>query len=233
MKHLFLSVLSIAFAITVSAQTFALKNTPSTAEDYMLLLESKGYKSFAFDIASLKDATYWIEPVIQHYKDGKLVPNAFEFNMQFSNRDMLPSNNPEFVNQMRQAGKIHDEQKGILNLCEKIRVGFAPMKEQALRLMKFYVTEGGAISIPLVFDPQIDPETGKESEYYSYGFREFLVNEIKFDTFIPLAMCGAYWYDAETQHHRFCGDIVLTADMTSSLMKDVKEYYIIGMKVHK
>ena len=75
------------------------------------------------------------------------------------------------------------------------------------------------------------PNTGEE--YNKYGFRQFLVNEIVLDKFIPLAMCGAYWYDEEIQRYRFCGDDILTDDMTSSLLTDVKEYYIIGMKVHK
>ena len=55
MKQLLFS--SIFFAVTViaNAQTFAIKNVPSTSEDYKLLLEAKGYKSFAFDVTSLKD----------------------------------------------------------------------------------------------------------------------------------------------------------------------------------
>lgn len=56
-----------------------------------------------------------------------------------------------------------------------------------------------------------------------------LVEEMKNE----LAMCGAYWYDEDTKFFRFCGDDILTEDMTSDLLKDVKEYYIIGMKVHK
>lgn len=81
MKQLLFS--SIFFAVTViaNAQTFAIKNVPSTSEDYKLLLEAKGYKSFAFDVTSLKDDTYWIEPVIQHYKNGLLVKNDFEFSI--------------------------------------------------------------------------------------------------------------------------------------------------------
>lgn len=81
MKRLFLLAMVIASAAFANAQNFAIKNAPSTAEDYMLLLEANGYKSYAFDITSLKDATYYIEPVIQHYKDGKLVPNAFDFGL--------------------------------------------------------------------------------------------------------------------------------------------------------
>ena len=83
----------------------------------------------------------------------------------------------------------------------------------------------------MMFEAQTDSNMGEE--YNNYGFRQFLVNEIVLDKFIPLAMCGTYWYDEEIKRYRFCGDDILTDDMTSSLLTDVKEYYIIGMKVHK
>ncbi len=231
MKRILLSAIFIAITLIANAQTFAIKNVPSTSEDYKLLLEAKGYKSFAFDVTSLKDATYWIEPVIQHYKNGKQVENAFDFSIQFSNRDMLPTDNKDYVQQMRQAGVIYDEAKGILNLCEKLRVGFIPAEDKNIRMMQFYVTDRGTITLPLIFDAQIDPSTGEEDN--TYGFRQFIVNEIVLDKFIPLAMCGTYWYDEESKSFRFCGDDFLTDSMTSDLLKSVNEYYIIGMKVHK
>lgn len=231
MKRLLFSALFFAVTVIANAQTFAIKNVPSTSEDYKLLLEAKGYKSFAFDVTSLKDDTYWIEPVIQHYKNGLLVKNDFEFSIQFSNRDMLATDDKDYVQQMRQSGMIYDEENGILSLCEKLRVGFIPSDNQLVRIMQFYVTERGTFTMPLMFETQTDPNMGEE--YNNYGFRQFLVNEIVLDKFIPLAMCGTYWYDEEIQRYRFCGDDILTDDMTSSLLTDVKEYYIIGMKVHK
>ena len=141
MKRLLFSALFFAVTVIANAQTFAIKNVPSTSEDYKLLLEAKGYKSFAFDVTSLKDDTYWIEPVIQHYKNGLLVKNDFEFSIQFSNRDMLATDDKDYVQQMRQSGMIYDEENGILSLCEKLRVGFIPSDNQLVRMMQFYVTE--------------------------------------------------------------------------------------------
>lgn len=42
MKRLFLLAMVIASAAFANAQNFAIKNAPSTAEDYMLLLEANG-----------------------------------------------------------------------------------------------------------------------------------------------------------------------------------------------
>lgn len=198
-----------------------------------MLLEQQGYKSYAFDMTSLKDATYWIEPIIQHYKDGKLVENEINFQMQFSSRDMVPQHDSEYVDKLRQSGRIYDEKRGILRLCERLRVGFFPSADQRMRMMKFYVTETGNYTLPLFFDAQIDLDTGEEEQLYNYGFREFQVKEIAIDKFIPLAMCGAHWYDTKIKQFRFCGDEILTEDMQEDILKLVKEYYIIGMKVHR
>ena len=88
MKRTILGLLLMASAALGSAQTFPAKIQPSTAEDYVLLLESKGYKSYAVDITSLKDHNYMIEPVIQHYKDGKLTDNVIDLGIGFSTQDL-------------------------------------------------------------------------------------------------------------------------------------------------
>ena len=233
MKRLFTLGMLIGFITMSYGQKLAIYNVAATAEDYVLLLETKGYMTFAFDVTSLKDATYWIEPVIQHYQQGKLVPNSLEVSIQFSSRDMLPTKNEAFVEKMRKAGRIYDEAQGILSLCEKIRVGFAPSSEENIRLMRFFVTDKGNFTIPLLFEPQIDLKTGIEAAHYSYGYLPFVVDEIVFDQFIPLALCGAYWYDERSESFRFCGESVLTKEMTEDILKDIKEYYIIGIKVHR
>ena len=233
MNRLFTIWILQTFVALGYGQTLGISHVAATAEDYVLLLETKGYRAFAFDVTSLRDATYRIEPIIHHYQYGKLVPNEIELSVRFSSRDMLATKDEEYVKQMRKAGRIYDEQNGILSLCEKIRVGFAPSSEQNIRMMHFHVTDRGNYTIPLCFEPQIDLRTGLEAEEYNYGFLPFVVDEIVMDTFIPLAMCGAYWYDEHTESFRFCGEDVLSEDMTEEILKDVKEYYIIGMKVHR
>ena len=233
MKRVFVIWILLAYVAVGYGQTLGISNVVATAEDYVLLLETKGYRTFAYDVTSLKDETYWIEPVIQHYQNGKLVPNMFDIPVQFSSRDMLASENDEYVERMRKTGQIYDEQNGILSLCEKIRVGFAPSNDQCVRIMRFYVTNRGNVTLPLFFDKQIDLKTGMEEEVYSYGFVPFVVDEIVLDKFIPLVMCGAYWYDENSESFRFCGEEVLTEEMTENILKMVKDYYVIGMKVHR
>ncbi len=57
-----------------------------------------------------------------------------------------------------------------------------------------------------MFDEQKDPNTGEVED--SYGYRPFAIEGIELDKFIPVALCGAYWYDKEggfishpIQHH--------------------------------
>lgn len=59
MKKLFTLGMLIGFITMSYGQKLAIYNVTATAEDYVLLLETKGYMAFAFDITSLKDATYW------------------------------------------------------------------------------------------------------------------------------------------------------------------------------
>lgn len=112
MKKLFTIWMLLGFTTLNYGQKLAINNVATTAENFVLLLETKGYMAFAFNITSLKDATYWIEPVIHHYQHGKLVPNSMEVSVQFSSRDMLTTKNEEFVKKMRKAERIYDEEQG-------------------------------------------------------------------------------------------------------------------------
>lgn len=191
-----------------NAQTFSASIKPSSAEDYVVLLQKCGYMSYSADVSVLlnEKEVFWIEPVIRHYKNGELQENVFDFGIRFSNRD----------SQTR---------------CERVRVGFAPDANKTLRYLNFFVTETGAISLPLLFDEQIDPETGELSN--TYGYRPFSLDSITFDTFIPIAMCGMYWYDKDNGALRFCGEDVLNSDMSDNILKSLPDYYIIGMKICK
>jgi len=191
-----------------NAQTFPTSIGPSTAEDYVVLLQKCGYMSYSADVSVLLDEkeVFWIEPVIQHYKNGALQENDFDFGIRFSNRDSRTR-------------------------CERVRVGFAPDTNRTLRYLNFFVTETGAISLPLLFEEQKDPETGEVSN--TYGYRPFSIDRITLNTFIPIAMCGMYWYDKDNGALRFCGEDVLNPDMSDNILKSIPDYYIIGMKISK
>jgi len=208
MKKYFSIVCFLLGVALCNAQTFPTGINPSTAEDYVVLLQKSGYMSYSADVSALlnEKEVFWIEPVIQHYKNGKLQENEYDFGIRLSNRDSRTR-------------------------CENVRVGFAPDSNKTLRYLNFFVTETGAISLPLLFEEQKDPETGEVSN--TYGYRSFSVDDIKLNTFIPIAMCGAYWYDQDTGGFRFCGEFVLNPDMSDDILKSIPEYYIIGMKISK
>lgn len=206
MRRLFSIFFATLLAMNITAQVFSTRVLPSTAEDYVLLLQRKGYQSYAIDINELKDENYWVKPVIRHYKGGKQMENPFDFEIAFS---------------------THDSQA----ICDKVRVGFIPSDNPAIRMLSFHVTETGAMQIPLVFDERKDPNTGEMED--SYGFRPFVVEELELGKFIPIAMCGAYWYDAETGYFRFCGENEISPAMSEDILKGIEEYYVIGMIVNK
>jgi len=205
----YLSLVCFLLSVVIcNAQTFPASINPSTAEDYVVLLQKCGYMSYSADISVLlkeKDI-FWIEPVIRHYKNGELQENTFDFGVKFSNRDSK-------------------------TMCDNVRVGFAPDTNKMFRYLNFYVTETGAISMPLIFDEQNNPETGESSN--TYGYCQFSVDNITLNTFIPIAMCGTYWYDKDLEGFRFCGEDVLNPNMSADILKMIPEYYLIGMEISK
>lgn len=207
MKQIISLIFATMLAMNISAQTFPTKVQPSTAEDYVLLLQRNGYQSYAADISALKDENYLIEPVIRHYKGGRLVENPFDFSIAFT---------------------THEGDKSV---NEKVRVGFTPGENPAIRMMSFFVSERGAMQVPLVFDERKHPQTDEVQD--SYGYRPFVIEQLELGEFIPIALCGAYWYDPDGDFYRFCGENEISPAMTEDILKDLEEYYIIGMIVNK
>lgn len=205
MKKL-LAIVCLFSSVVCNAQSYSASINPSSADDYIVLLQKCGYMSYSADVSSLlkENDKFWIEPVIQHYKNGVLQENEYDFGIRFSNRDSQ-------------------------TICEKVRIGFAPDANKLVRYLNFFVTETGAITLPLVFDEQKDPETGEVSN--TYGFRQFCIDSIQLNTFIPIAMCGAFWYD--NGRFRFCGEDILTPDLSDGILKSLPDYYIIGMRISK
>lgn len=224
-----LAVMIVA-SVAASAQSFVSKRTKSTAEDYVLLMESKGYKSYAFDMMAFKDATYWLEPVIRHFHNGKEVDDYGVLGIRLSTRDMVsPESDDEKSNSL--TSERYDAAKGIRYLCERLRVGFIPTDSSNVVLMQFHVTEGGSITLPLFLEKQRNPKSGELG--CTIGYRPFRVERIELGKFVPLAMVGAHWYDDDIESFRFCGDDELTEGMTEDMLKFIPDYYVVGMKVYK
>lgn len=196
----------MACMLTVQAQVIPTKVEQSAAEDYVLLLKKQGFQSYSVDVSALQNETYIIEPVVKHYKNGKEAENPFDFGVAFTSRDAL-------------------------TICDKVRVGFMPGEIPNVRMLNFHVTETGSMTIPMIFDERKDPETGEVDN--SYGYRPFTIEGIELGKFIPVALCGAYWYDKEGGFFRFCGEDSISPSMTEDILKDIEEYYVVGMTVRK
>ena len=230
MVRIFTFAAMIIVSVAACAQSFVSKRIKSVAEDYVLLMESKGYKSYAFDMTAFKDATYWVEPVVRHFHNGKEVNDAVGFSIRLSTRDMLPSESDGEKADSR-ALDAYDAAKGIYCLCERLRVGFIPTDSDNVVLTKFHVTERASITLPLFLEKQRNPETG-ETECI-VGYRPFRVERIELGKFVPLAMVGVWWYDNDCKMFRFCGEDELTEGMSEDMLKFIPDYYVVGMKVYK
>lgn len=196
----------MASMLTLQAQVIPTKVEQSTAEDYVILLQKQGFQSYSVDISALQDETYIIKPVVKHYKKGKEVENPFNFEMSLSSRDAL-------------------------TVGDRIKIGFMPGNKPTVRTLSFHVTETGSMTIPMIFDERKDPETDDVED--SYGYRPFTIEGIELGKFIPVALCGAYWYDKEGGFFRFCGEGSISPSMNEDILKDIEEYYVVGMTVRK
>lgn len=206
MKRLFTFISLTASVLVAQAQVIPTMVEYSTAEDYVILLQKQGYQSYSVDISALQDETYIIKPVVKHYKKGKEVENPFNSEMSLSSRDAL-------------------------TVGDRIKIGFMPGNKPTVRTLSFCVTETSAMIMPLMFDERKDPETDDVED--SYGYRPFAIEGIELGKFIPVALCGAYWYDKEGGFFRFCGEGSISPSMTEDILKDIEEYYVVGMTVRK
>ena len=119
----------------------------------------------------------------------------------------------------------------LLPLHDELVVGFLPAKNDSTAECVIY-THGGAS-----INPTLDrkPIQWNSKPYYCYGTRPFeLVPPFKVGDFIPLVLYGSYWYDADFNVTRFCGENFVKSDLTSEhLLKDSPHYYVIGIKVEE
>lgn len=229
MKRLFLLGLLMLSAVIGRAQL--IKSQSATADDFIPLLESKGYNVFSFDITPLaeENATFSFEPVIKHYVGGKEVDDVHNFGITFTNREMLSRYSAEKQAEMLADGKAYDAEKGIAELHEKLLVSFSPLENKFGRVMSFKVGKFGLdlqLTFKEVFDQNGNPNT-------SFGVRPFKIDNIKVGEYHPLALLGTYWWDENTHLFRFCGEDILSPDMSDDIIKFIPEFYVIGTIIRK
>lgn len=230
MRHFFFLILAgMVFSFSLNAQE--LKRTEADISDYIPLLNAAGYDVYTFDISSLKDETYDIEFSVREYVGGVRVEDPLNERTRhiLRNRRMLSDFPEEYWDEIIETGPIYDLDKGILTLSEKVSVGFAPSAD-SLKTVNMLLENIGALRTALSLKSQTD-YSGKES--YMYDYRPFKVGALQLGEFTPLVALGSYWYDAEYELYRFCGEDELDPDPSLGMLSSSPHYYVLGMIVTK
>ena len=234
-----LTLYALLFGVFAGSYAQQIKKNAPVFDDYLPLLQQAGYNVFTYDISALKDTTYNITFIIREYAAGKhLQDKDLRIGLR-ANRYMLAEFDEADRAQAIADGIAEDAANGVFRLATKIGIGFTPSQSDTLQniLFRAYGKEPLAQSGSRVVlrDVRMDNERAdnESRNFIRYTFREFKEEPFATDTFIPLLMYASFWWDAEHNIYRFCGDSELTRDMSSSLLKDSPHYYIIGVEFNK
>lgn len=128
---------------------------------------------------------------------------------------------------------MDDPEKGIFRLAKKMQLGLIPVKNDTIIPLQISVEEMGESFVPLVMKPlYTDNDSVNGRRFYNYQSRPFKIEGLKMNTFIPLLLLGSMWYDEHFNIHRFCGEDVISPDMSDEILKYIPHYYIIGVKIN-
>lgn len=204
---------------------------------YISLLNAEGYEVVSYDIRPLVDESYNIRVVIQEYKGDSLINDGSGYPFNLRNRTMLSAFSEENIASIRKE-EMYDADKGIYSAGERINIGFLPARPGRKGgkeiTMLCQIPGMGTVSLPLKLRPQRQPGADNESDdLYSYHVRPFKASEIVTDKFIPLALLGSAWLDPQFNIFRFCGESEIDPDYSSTILKYIPHYYIIGVIISK
>ena len=186
----------------------SIKQQEAIADDFIPLFKDLGYEVYSFDISEFgKDsATYHIQPIVRHYVGGK-EEEYTNYGITFPNRDDDAVYNKITVN-------LSPDTKG---LSDKPNV--------EVKIMSFNLS-GYKIGLPLYFEKQASAD-GEENTLYES--RPFKLDDMKIGEFTPLVLYGSAWYDSDSGIFRFCGENKISPDMHEDILKDIPEFYVIGV----
>ena len=184
--------------ICVAGQAQILKMSEATFNDYVPLLNAKGYMAYSFDTKDFKGKQ--LEPVVMEYVDGKEAGSYLPFDVSFP------------------VGK-------------KLVIGFAPSDADSLYVYSFLSDNGEGFTGKLMLKPVIVPREPAKQRYL-YQSRPIETGyAVDAGKFIPLALFGSYWWDADSGVFRFCGENIIKPDLSSDIIKYIPHFYILGIKV--
>lgn len=220
-----------SFGQTENVKT--IKQIDASAEDYITLLNSSGYETFSFDISSLLDGQYYLTFKIKEYKDGNEVcGDRLGGYCTFRNMTLVSAFPEEDQNDIT-AEEMDDPERGIFRMAKRFMIGFTPAVNDTIRPIIIDIENMGTQNPQLPLQPQYqnnDNVNGKK--FYQYYARPFKTSEFTTGQFIPLVLFGSMWYDKDFGIHRFCGENVISPDMSSKILKYIPHYYIIGIEVN-
>ncbi|MDE6268369.1 MAG: DUF5041 domain-containing protein [Muribaculaceae bacterium] len=213
--------------------TKTIKRIEATPADYITLLNNNGYEAFAFDISALSDAQYYITFKVKEYRNGEETNDDVSGGFYSFTNMTLVSEFPEESQSEIKPEEMADPERGIYSMSNKIMIGFIPAVNDSIRPVMFDVDEMGSTGVSLKMEPLYhDNDSVNGEKFYWYMPKPFKPSELTVGKFIPLVLYGSGWYDARYGIHRFCGEKELEPDMSSKIIKEIPNYYIIGIELH-
>lgn len=231
LKHIVSACTGIAIASSAAmGQTITSK--PATFDDYMPLLQDKGYDAYVFDISGLSDHKVQFAFTIREYEGDKLVKdNVLSYSPAFYNMRLL-TDIPEEYRQSWIDDGIEDPERGILELAKKITIGLMPADADSLKRFSVSVENMGTFLNQLELKPLTVKETGKV--FYTYNPRPFKLDKAPAEGYVPLVLLGSMWFDEQFNVFRFCGENEIDPDLSveESMVHFIPHYYVFGVDIH-
>ena len=184
------------------------------------------------------DESYKFRVVIREYNGDSLINDGLsDYPFVLRNRTMLSAFSEENIASIRKE-EMYDADKGIFSAGERLNIGFLPARNGRKGgkeiTMLCEIPGMGTMSRPLKLRPMQLPVSENESdELYSYHVRPFKASEMVTDEFIPLALLGSAWLDPQFNILRFCGEDEIDPDYSSTILKYIPHYYVIGVIISK
>lgn len=228
MKQIIALLFALFMGVTLSAQT--IKQQEATFDDYLPLLQQSGYQAYSFDITEFLNDTYMMSIKVKEYTDSTDV-KVLDERVMVPNRVMMSELSESFQKKVLAEGIAVDAEKGIFTQSEKIIIGFYPSKSDSLKTAYLSLEGQGARTMFLTLKGLKLSDNDKP--VYAYFPRPFKVDKFEEGKFIPLVLLGSGWIDRKWGVFRFCGEPVIDPDMSTSILKDIPHYYVIGVEVKK
>ncbi|MGN1210904.1 MAG: DUF5041 domain-containing protein [Candidatus Cryptobacteroides sp.] len=219
-------------SLVINAQE--IKKIDASLQDYVELLNTKGYLSIPFDVSFLKDSTYIFTFEVKEYTGGQETEISSQKYGSLKNRTMVSDlmwreRSKEEMEEIKHYSC--DYENGVYSCAEKIMIGFTPNDADTVAYARISVENMGAMSVSMKLKPVDRPLY--EKPLYQYLPRPFKPSKFEEGKFIPLVLYCSFWYDARFNIVRCCGEKEIDPLMTSEILKDSPHYYVIGVRITK